>query len=107
MNVRWEDGRLAAKQLFEALDYCKIPKEACEFINLYETLEEQGRDKGDMKIYIKQVQDSRTVVAMGRTVENGLKKLGIEDYKYIIHPAARGTIRKKENYFNHVRKQLL
>ena len=36
MNVTWKDGRLAAKQLFDAFDYCGIDKNKQEFCNWFE-----------------------------------------------------------------------
>ena len=45
------------------------------------------------------------VVAMGRKVEKELKNNHIE-HEFIFHPAARGTIRKIDNYKEHVKQQL-
>ena len=35
MNVTWENGRLAAKQLFDALSSCGISGEKQIFVNLF------------------------------------------------------------------------
>lgn len=94
MGVRWEDGKLAAKQLFDALNHNKISLKRCQFVNWFE-----GNGKEKIKNFEGQI------VAMGRRVEKELKKNGI-DHKFIFHPASRGTIRKKENYYNHIREVL-
>lgn len=95
MNVTWKDGRLAAKQLFDALKFNHINPDEQHFTNIFE-------DGGEavIKSY------TGTIVAMGRKVEKRLKELNIE-HLFIFHPATRGSIRKKENYFNHIKEQLL
>jgi hypothetical protein len=94
MGVTWEDGRLAAKQLFDALRSAGIDPEACTFTNIFESpdLDQIRSHPG-------------TVVAMGRRVERELKRLGVP-HLFIYHPATRGTIRKKENYCKHVQEHL-
>lgn len=93
MNVTWSDGRLAAKQLFEALLYCGIDPKKQDFTNWFEGGKTKTRNyKGQ-------------VVAMGNKVSNALSKEGIEHIK-IVHPAARGRIRKKELYFQHVEQAI-
>lgn len=94
MNVTWADGRLSAKQLFDALRFIGVDPAECDFMNLFE-----NPDLDKLRSH------NGTVVAMGRKVERGLKKLSI-DHRFIYHPATRGTIRKKENYLNHVKEQL-
>lgn len=91
---RWEDGRLAAKQLFDALDACGIPLDRCMFRNWFE--------KGQPE----QVRRHRgPVVAMGNKVQDAMTAAGVS-FIAIIHPAARGRIRKKDRYAAHVAEQL-
>jgi len=99
MGVTWEDGRLAAKQLFDALRYCGIDLEKCRFLNIYE-----NPDMDVINCYSSK--ECKTVVAMGNKVKKELTELGI-NYTFIYHPAARGAIRKKERYCEHVKQNLL
>jgi len=99
MGVTWEDGRLAAKQLFDALDYCGIDSGECQFTNMFED--------PDMTLIHKYSSKScKRVVAMGNRVKRKLDELGIP-YLFIYHPAARGKIRKKEVYCEHVKNKLI
>ena len=93
MNVTWEDGRLAAKQLFDALDAIGFPRDACEFCNWFEG------GKGKVRNW------DGGIVAMGAKVQKALRAEGI-NFIPIIHPAARGAIRKKERYIEHIRDAL-
>ena len=94
MGVYWADGRLAAKQLFDALNHCGIDPKKCEFCNIFET---GGRTKA------KKFKGS--VVAMGNKVQKELNKLKVS-HLCIVHPAARGKIRKKWKYCRHVKRRL-
>lgn len=97
----WEDGRLAAKQLFDGLrgaeDIFKVNPKDCKFVNLFES---------DGKRFIKgKSHHNYIIIALGDKVSKGLDNLAIHHYK-MVHPAARGSIRKKENYINHTREVL-
>ena len=94
MKVTWKDGRLAAKQLFDALDAIGFPKNQCEFCNWFEG------GKGMVRNW------DGPIVAMGTKVQKALRAEGI-NFLPLIHPAARGAIRKKERYIQHVREILL
>lgn len=94
MGVTWEDGRLAAKQLFDALNYCGIDPTKVDFRNYFE---EGGPE------FVKKYQGA--IIAMGKKVDSALTRDGIEHY-FIKHPAARGEIRKKRNYCKHVKENL-
>lgn len=97
----WEDGRLAAKQLFDGLrgaeDIFKVNPKDCKFVNLFES---------DGKQFIKgKSYHNYIIIALGDKVSKGLDNLAIRHYR-MVHPAARGSIRKKENYINHTREVL-
>jgi len=94
MGVRWEDGRLAAKQLFDALEACGVDPKDCLFANWF-----QSNKRAFIRSY------DGPVFAMGKIVQAALEREGI-DHIPIVHPAARGEIRKKERYRNHIRKAL-
>lgn len=99
MGVTWEDGRLAAKQLFDGLTANGIdPKKHCEFINYFEWTDMPQR----LNWWINRKYE---LVAMGRKVEAELLKHAIKHIA-IVHPASRGTIRKKANYIAHIKEKL-
>jgi len=101
----WEDGRLAAKQLFRALDNSRdilsIDPKDCKFVNLFEPEGIKMLFNGKLKTWARK----GIVVALGKKVSNMLDTYEIRHYK-MVHPAARGNIRKKENYINHTREVL-
>ena len=96
MAVTWEHGRLAARQLFDALISIGITPKEQKFANIFEP---QGRMKVDC------YRESLPIVGMGRKVQKELTRLGI-NHIAIVHPAARGTIRRKENYAKHIKDKL-
>lgn len=99
MGVTWDDGALASRSLHDALDYWINDNEKLLFVNLW-------RDHGvlnheTIRTLRLSVERRRTVVGMGRKVQKKLRELGIR-HKELIHPAARGAIRKRANYRMHV-----
>jgi hypothetical protein len=97
LGLTWADGGLAAKPLFEALRGCGIDPEKVEFTNWFE--------RGGKTTVIRAVAAKRTIVGMGLKVQKALKECGIP-HKAIVHPAARGRIRKRERYCAHVKEVL-
>ncbi len=97
MGVRWKDGRLAAAQLFDALEACGIDPAAQRFLNLFE---------GELDENLRRIRRAKKrVVAMGRRVQEVLDFHGIKHLE-IVHPAARGKIRRKDRYAAHLRETL-
>lgn len=94
--------RLCAIQLFNALEYCEIDPydtERVRFLNLWD-------DKGDLdEQNIQEIQAflerGYSIVGMGKNVQKALSELSIEHVQ-IIHPAAKGRIRKKGAYIQHI-----
>lgn len=92
----WQDERLSAIQLFGALRALGIEPEDQEFLNLWD-------DDGGMDLCVLSYAATQMrVIALGQKVHQELEKRQIE-HKTITHPAARGKIRKKENYLEHVK----
>jgi hypothetical protein len=90
LGLTWKDGGLAAKPLFEGLAFAQINLNQCQFTNLFE--------RGG----IKTVRGfNGVIVGMGRKVQGKLDKLQIPHLK-LTHPAARGSIRKRGRYLQHV-----
>lgn len=98
LGYTWHDGHLAAKQLFEALDFCGIDRTGCQFVNWWE-------QRGSRALIQNGAALGFQIVAMGRKVERELVKAGIP-HTFIVHPAARGEIRAKAKYFAHVKQML-
>ena len=93
MGVTWKDKRLAAAHLSKAIEALGINWDDLKFLNVFEN------DISNIKSF------DGPVIAMGRKVEKELKKYKIPHH-YIHHPAARGKIRKIDNYKKHVREQI-
>ena len=91
----WEDGRLAAKQLFDALRACGVNPVDCHFVNWFNT-----RSQRNVREY------TGPIFAMGKKVQDAMRKAGVQ-YIPIVHPAARGRIRKKERYTAHIKEALI
>ena len=93
----WEDGRLAAKQLFDALDVVGVDPQACLFRNAF--------DPGSLSYIREKQQDGWLVVAMGAKAQRELERHAIP-FRPMVHPAARGAIRRKDRYTAHVQEVL-
>ncbi len=90
----WKSGRLAAKQLFDALALIGIDPAEHRFVNWFESSDR-------FEVY----HHEGPVVAMGRKVQRALTAKGIEHIP-LVHPAARGKIRAKGIYAAHVAEML-
>jgi uracil-DNA glycosylase len=100
----WEDGRLAGKQLFDALAYVEIDPKDCRFVNLFG--KHPDREETPRRAVMRELRKAdRPIVAMGQKVSKHLARAGIE-HKTIVHPAARGKIRGKLVYQEHVKEVL-
>jgi hypothetical protein len=97
MKVRWEDGRLAAKQLFDAFEVCGWSPAQCVFFNLFE--------RGAGKKLAAHQAAGRPMIAMGQKVQRQLTKRGVK-FVPMVHPAARGAVRRKDRYAQEVQSAL-
>jgi hypothetical protein len=108
----WKDGRLAAKPLFEALAAMGVDASAQAFVNLW-TDNATGLAPGERAAVIgwqkiaslRKHAETGIVIALGQRVSAELARRGV-DHVAIVHPAARGKIRKRERYHAHVREKL-
>src|SRR5712671_6883608 len=103
MQVPWQDGRLAAKVLFEALAALKITEDVYVVVDAY-------RDDASLDVSIMEgVQTLQgqgwLIVGMGQRAQQALRLFGIP-HRPMIHPAARGRIRRREAYQAHVAEVL-
>jgi hypothetical protein len=108
----WKDGRLAAKPLFEALEAMGVDPKAHSYVNLWSDTTPPFVKKGTIDMLLARRDEAdqghpwgRVVVALGKRVSTELTKRGV-DHVAIVHPAARGKIRKRERYHAHVRDKL-
>lgn len=93
LGLRWEDGGLAAKPLFEALRAAGVDPATCRFVNWFEGGKSLTRSyRGP-------------IIALGNKVQSALAGEGIA-FIALVHPAARGLIRKRERYIAHVVERL-
>lgn len=111
IGATWQNGRLAGKQLRDALLALNIDPDAHQYTNLYSGPEAGCvRDSGDLRatlIGIWAAYEADTIiVGMGALVCAQLVQAGVPHLQ-MIHPAARGAIRKKERYTAHVASVLL
>ena len=105
----WRDGHLAAKTLHEALNRSGINPTEQEYVNLFG--EDCERDAGILEVtgriqLIRRLMGcGYTAVGMGRRV---CKRLGEDGISHLAlrHPAARGKLRRRELYIEHVRQTL-
>lgn len=93
MGVRWRDGALAAVPLFRGLRAAGLDPDAHHFTNLFEYGGIEAAQLADVAGW--------TIVAMGQKVQRALAAKGVK-FVPLIHPAARGAIRKRERYTAHV-----
>ncbi len=105
MQVTWQDGRLAAKPLHTALRACGISPEAQCYLNLFRTYGPLTVKQTALRHLRRVERAGRTIVALGRRVAQALDAAGIP-HLHLVHPAARGHIRKTARYGAHVRATL-
>lgn len=95
--------RLAAKPLWEALTNININPNDQIFFNLWD--DEWKLNKFIPEILTEMAEDGEIIIALGQKVHTELGKLGIP-HKEMVHPAARGKIRKTSLFRKHVREVL-
>ena len=101
----WKDGRLAAKPLFEALRAMGVDPARQVFVNLWNDPRPRARPTLCTGIVIGLRASRAPKVALGSRVSRQLTKLKIK-HVALVHPAARGLIRKRERYHAHVKERL-
>ena len=99
---QWKCGdfHLSSKTLLEALTVCQFPRERADFVNIYNVKGEIDKNAVE---YIRNRSLSSIVVGMGKLAQKALAHHQIGHIE-MIHPAARGRIRKRELYQEHVRE---
>ena len=98
---KWGDRHLSSKTLLEAFDAAGFPHNQANFENIFE----DGVVKKEVVRKVRVRAMSKPVVAMGKKVQSVLNSHGIPHIP-MVHPAARGEIRKTENFQAHVAEVL-
>lgn len=107
----WRDGRLAAVPLYEALRSMGLDpadRAQCDWVNLWPDGDgDRGGPVPGRRLAVVRVHArlGATVVALGRLVSQELTRRGV-DHVAVVHPAARGRIRRRDRYVAHVRQHL-
>jgi hypothetical protein len=97
-NVTWQDRALASKTLHEALEACHFGRNF-RIVNLYD---DHGHIRKDTLTQLwRGHQCDYAIIGMGKKVQAVLASKRIPHLP-LIHPAARGAIRKQALYHAHV-----
>lgn len=100
----WRDERLCAATLAAALEACGVQRRDYHIMNLFE---EDGQASAYTLSWCRAaILKGWQVVGMGQKVQAALTTAEVP-HLAMIHPAARGKIRKRELYQAHVREVLL
>jgi hypothetical protein len=106
IGATWHNGRLSAKNLREAIQAAGLDPHEQVYLNLWPFAEPDASDAGYQAVALDSIRlylaEGRTVVGMGEIVCRVLRQEGIP-HRQLVHPAARGSIRKRERYQAHVR----
>ena len=99
LGVTWYAGRLAAKTLFDALKTLGLSSEEYDVVNAY-------HDSGRLDVAtLRKVKEAQArgwlIIGMGQQAQKALTAFGIP-HRPMVHPAARGGIRRREVYQAHV-----
>jgi hypothetical protein len=103
----WQDGRLAAKQLFDALQEAGVDPASQSFVNWFGTRSDGPFvvSRTSKRVVREALASGVVIVGMGKRVCESLARHDISHVE-IVHPAARGAIRKKERYITHIKERL-
>jgi hypothetical protein len=107
IGASWEKGGLAAKTLHDALEYNRIDPKECGFVNLFGDNSDDKEQPilGVCRALCAANRAGVKIVGMGRKVQRHLKFRGVPHIP-LVHPAARGKIRDKHRYIDHVKEML-
>ena len=109
IGATWQNGKLAGKTLRDALRAAGLNPEVHRFLNLYRHPEpsrsDAVREAAVCRAIARFIRRGFCVVALGRLVS---KRLAIHGLAHLpmIHPAARGSGRRRDRYHAHVAETL-
>jgi hypothetical protein len=100
LGVTWDHQALCSKTLHDALRACGVTG-LLRFVNIRD---DAGLlDVQTLHWLARCDEQGATIIALGQKVQAVLRKQRVP-FVAMIHPAARGTIRKRERYQQHVRE---
>lgn len=109
-GATWQNAAHAGRTLHDTLQALGLEPSKQFYLNLWdgpEALDTDAVHAGAVCSCLREFQrNGLTIVAMGQKVARELKRAGI-DHLQVVHPAARGLIRRRERYVAHVREVLL
>jgi hypothetical protein len=109
IGATWQNGKLAAKQLHDALLSNGIAPSSQEYVNLWPHAAPGDADAAHearvLALLQEKVKAGQVVIGMGAIVCRVLATHGIL-HRPMVHPAARGHIRAKARYAAHVREAI-
>ena len=106
LRVHWEDGRLAGKTLHDALRAVGLDPREQTFLNLYGDDDPQVIDQAALTQVRDLADAGAVIVGLGKVVQAALARAGVAHLP-LVHPAARGTIRARHAYRDHVASVLI
>jgi hypothetical protein len=111
IGATWQNGKLAGKTLREGLLTLGINPDEQDYINLWDDTVTHVTPEFYHELMLGLVEcrgscPGMTVIGMGDKVCKELRKYRIPHTR-IVHPAARGKIRKTERYQEHLASRLL
>ena len=104
-GLRWEDGRLAARTLHDALRALGVDPGAHRFLNLFRDDTPGVIDPTALAQLRALAREGWVIVGLGRIVQAALVREGVK-HRPMVHPAARGVIRTRAYYQAHVARIL-
>lgn len=110
IGATWQSAQLAGRTLHDALVAAGLDPAAQQYCNLWRGPRPNRWDRAHERATILALRtytaESYTVVGMGLRVQRCLNTYNVT-HLALVHPAARGLIRKRERYHMHVRQVLL
>jgi hypothetical protein len=109
IGATWQNGRMAARTLHAALLQAGVSLETCEFTNLWTEPGLRAPSTPPLPDTLTRLaaaqQSGMRTIGMGRIVQKVLTAAGIP-FVPMVHPAARGAIRRRARFEAHVREVL-
>ena len=97
LSASWEDGRLCAKTLHEALRAAGLDPRSQVFLNLYHDGDGWSVNPAALARLRSLAGTGVGIVGLGRRVQTALRRAGLP-HRQLIHPAARGAVRGRAVY---------
>src|SRR5262245_6407473 len=100
IGATWQNGKLSGKTLREALLSLQLDPSVHHYLNLYplpQSHDDAVWEEETCREIMRLSRHGYVVVGLGRLVSERLRVHRIP-HLFMVHPAARGAIRKKERY---------